>query len=49
MHQFSVADENLLCAFDEITEAMRIERNPGQQSMKRNHRKPAADGWEQIR
>lgn len=49
MHQFPVVDENFLCAFDEITEAMRIVGNPGQQSMKRNHREPAADRREQIR
>src|SRR5438046_6571884 len=49
IHQLSVVDENFLCAFDEIAEAMRIVGNPGQQSMKRNHRKPAADRREQIR
>ena len=49
MHQFPVMDENFLCAFDEIAEAVRIERNPGKQSMKRDHRESPAHRREQIR
>ena len=48
MDQFPIVDQGLDWAFDEIAETVRVERDPSEQPVERDHHKPATDCRQEV-